>query len=214
MDIYYLKHSCFKIKTKKAEIIMDPFDPHALGLKFPSQSADIVTISHDHPDHNYLNNIQGNPFIVKGPGEYEIKGVKIYGYPSYHDDKKGMEKGKNTIFQIIAEGINIIHLGDLGHKIESENIGDIKNFDLLFVSVGVLKTTTSVKGSDIVSALDPKIVIPMHYQIEGEDKKYYDKLDPLEFFFHQQGIVQPAPIAKLHLTADLLPDKTQIIVMQ
>lgn len=136
MDIYYLGHSSFKIKGKNAIIITDPFDPKMLGLKFAATEADIVTISHDHADHNYLGQINGTPIIIKGPGEYEVKGIKIYGFNTYHDDKKGQDRGNNTIYQFTIEALNLLHLGDLGHKIKPEMIEGLKTPDVLFIPVG------------------------------------------------------------------------------
>lgn len=95
MEITYLGHSSFKIKTKTAVVVTDPFPSEMLGFKFPKTEADIVTISHQHEDHNCLKLIEGDPFIISEPGEYEVKGVSVFGYPSFHDSASGAERGEN-----------------------------------------------------------------------------------------------------------------------
>ena len=118
MDITYLGHSSFKIKTKTATIITDPFDPQMVGLKYSGVEGEIVTVSHAHADHNATGKVAGVKKIVEGPGEYEISGVSIMGFPSFHDNKEGAERGKNTIYVIEADGLRLAHLGDLGHTIK------------------------------------------------------------------------------------------------
>ena len=100
MEITYLGHSSFRIKGKVATIVTDPYDSKTVGLKFPKVDADIVTISHQHDDHNQAVLIDGNPKVVNNPGEYEIKGISIFGIPTYHDAKQGEERGSNTVFVI------------------------------------------------------------------------------------------------------------------
>jgi L-ascorbate metabolism protein UlaG (beta-lactamase superfamily) len=100
MDITYLGHSSFKIKTKTATVITDPFDPQMVGLKYSGVEGEIVTVSHAHRDHNAVDKVAGVKKVVEGPGEYEIMGVSIIGYPSFHDAKEGAERGKNTIYII------------------------------------------------------------------------------------------------------------------
>lgn len=213
MDLYYLGHSCFKIKGKKTIVIIDPFDPKLLGLKFPPTETDIVTISHEHPDHNFLNNIVGSPIVLRGVGEYEVKGVKIYSFPSYHDDKKGLERGLNTIFQFSIDGINILHLGDLGHKLKPENIEEIKTPDILLLPVGGYYTIDANIASEVAANFEPKIIIPMHYKKPGENEEFTKNLNTLEIFLKRMGIENPVSIPKLHINKDTLPAETQIIIL-
>src|SRR4030043_2410474 len=104
MDISYLGHSSFRIKGKNASVVTDPFDSQMVGLKFPSVEADIVTVSHDHNDHNQSQLVKGVKRVVAGPGEYEIMGVSIIGIPSYHDSEKGAARGKNIIYVYKIDG--------------------------------------------------------------------------------------------------------------
>src|SRR3989344_7371081 len=100
MDIIHLGHSSFRIKGKKASVVTDPFNPQMVGMKFPKIEAEIVTVSHGHTDHNYIEGVEGEKMIIQGPGEYEIKGVKIIGLSTFHDDKNGVERGRNTVYHI------------------------------------------------------------------------------------------------------------------
>ena len=115
MDIYWYGQACFKLKGKNAVVILDPFDPDFTGLRLPKDfEADIVLKTHDHKDHNNVNGVSGSPLIFGGPGEYEVKGVVITGIPSFHDNSEGKERGLNTIYNITIDGLNVVHLGDLG----------------------------------------------------------------------------------------------------
>src|ERR1035437_4411998 len=118
--IYWAGQSCFQLSVSNsrdhsADIVIDPFDEKT-GLKIPNLSADILLVTHDHHDHNNIEGVKGEPFVVKGPGEYEVKGIFIKGIPSFHDDVNGKERGKNTIHVIEAEDLKFCHLGDLGQK--------------------------------------------------------------------------------------------------
>ncbi|MEK7470385.1 MAG: MBL fold metallo-hydrolase [Patescibacteria group bacterium] len=179
MDITYIGHSSFKIRTKSATVITDPFDPASTGIKFPPQEADIVTISHDHADHNYLEKISGYKKVVAGPGEYEIMGISIIGISTFHDDKEGSERGKNTIYVYEAEGLRIVHLGDLGHALSESQIEALGEVDILMIPVGGVYTIGPKEASDLVSAVEPYFVIPMHFG--------GDKLQPLEAFLKEVG---------------------------
>ena len=179
MDITYIGHSSFKIRTKSATVITDPFDPASTGIKFPPQEADIVTISHDHADHNYLEKISGYKKVVAGPGEYEIMGISIIGISTFHDDKEGRERGKNTIYVYEAEGLRIVHLGDLGHALSESQIEALGEVDILMIPVGGVYTIGPKEASDLVSAVEPYFVISMHFG--------GDKLQPLEAFLKEVG---------------------------
>lgn len=178
MDISYIGHSAFKIKTKTATLITDPFDPASVGIKYSPQESDIVTISHAHADHNFLNKINGVKKIVTGPGEYEIMGVSIIGVPTFHDSQSGKERGKNTVYVFEAEGLRIAHLGDLGHMLNESQIESLGEIDVLMIPVGGKYTITAKEASDLVSEIEPYFVIPMHYG--GE-------LEPVETFLKEMG---------------------------
>jgi len=139
MDITWLGHSSFRIKGKLATIVTDPYGA-STGLKLPKTEADIVTVSHDHEDHNDLSRIGGDFKEVLGPGEYEIREVSIFGISSFHDASGGSERGRNTIYTISMDSMRLCHLGDLGHRLTQEHLREIGEVDILFVPVGGVYT--------------------------------------------------------------------------
>ncbi len=187
MDISYLGHSSFKIKTKTATIITDPFDAAVVGLKFAPNEAEIITISHDHPDHNFSSKINGIKKIISGPGEYEINGVSIIGLASFHDREKGASRGKNTIYVIEADGLRIAHLGDLGHELSDDLVDQMGDIDILLIPVGGEFTIGPKEASEVVSKIEPFFVIPMHYRVAGMSSQF-EKLEPVETFLKESGI--------------------------
>ena len=129
MEISFLGHSSFKLKGKTGSVVTDPFDPQMVGLKYSGVEGDIVTVSHEHDDHNRVSLVKGAKKVISGPGEYEILGISILGFPSFHDDRKGSVRGKNTIYVFEIDGLRLAHLGDLGHALSEElveDLGDMK----------------------------------------------------------------------------------------
>ena len=213
MEIWHIGHSCFKIKGKNAAIVIDPYNPEILGKKFPATEADVVLITHDHQDHNNASSIKENPIVFRGPGEYEVKGAKIYGFKTFHDAKEGAERGENIIYQIIMDGINLLHLGDLGHRLKTNQIEEISTPDILFIPVGGTYTIDANIASEIVANLEPRIIIPMHYREEGEKDTFVAKLDPVTIFIKRMGKENIEAIPKLHVTKDSLPAEPQVIII-
>lgn len=217
MKISWAGQSCFKIVITKKRgetitLVIDPFE-EKLGIKPPSGSADILLVTHNHYDHNNIKSIKGDYFLIDGPGEYEIKRVYIVGVPSYHDDSEGKERGENTIYTIEAEGIKLCHLGDLGQKqltdLQVEKIG---NIDILMVPVGGNYTISAHDAQNIISQIEPKIIIPMHYKIPGIIKV---KLDGLEKFFKVMGQNSIEPQSKFSVKKESLPkEKTEIVLLK
>lgn len=210
MNITYYGHSCFKIISNGLVIITDPFDK-SVGLVPPRLGADIITVSHDHYDHNNTQAISGSPFIINGPGEYEIKGISIKGILSFHDNCQGQERGLNTIYLIETEGIKLCHLGDFGQdKLIDTQFEAINNPDILFIPVGGKYTIDAASASSLISQVEPKIVLPMHYKISGL------KIDlaPLDKFLKEMGIAQKEPIDKLTIKKKDLPQETEVMVMK
>ncbi len=222
MDISYLGHSSFKIKTKNATIVTDPFDPEMVGLKFPKTEADIVTISHLHGDHNFLDLVVGRsteqgtskPFIVDGPGEYEVKGINILGISTFHDNSQGTERGKNTIYEFRAEGLTLIHCGDLGHKLTEGQKESLSEPDILFIPTGGNYTIDPTVAGEVIIQLEPKIIIPMHYQVSGLNPKLASQLVPVSEFLKVMGKGDILLQDKLTVSQDKLPEETQIVVLK
>jgi L-ascorbate metabolism protein UlaG (beta-lactamase superfamily) len=215
MQIIWKGQSCFQIATQKtkvlANIVIDPFSPE-IGLRPPSAPADIVLVTHDHPDHNNIKAIAGSPFVVSGPGEYEIKEVYIQGIPCFHDSVEGKERGQNTIYVIDAEDLRVCHLGDLGQKeLTDEQLEKIGEIDILMIPVGGGPTISEKEAQKIMSQIEPKITIPMHYQIP----KLKDKLEGVESFLKSLGIKSMAQEAKLSIKKkDILPEEAKIVVLE
>ena len=215
MDITYLGHSSFKIKTRTATIITDPFDAKMVGLKYPQNESDIVTVSHNHGDHNATDKVAGFKKVIEGPGEYEVAGVSLMGYSTFHDAKNGEERGKNTIYVIEAEGLRILHLGDLGHIPGEDIIDEIGDVDVLMIPVGGFYTIGPKEAVEIVSKLEPYFVIPMHYKAEGMNAELADKLSPLDDFLKESGLTTEN-LPKFTLKKeDILEDQnTKVIVLE
>lgn len=208
MDITSLGHSSFRIKGKSTTLVTDPFDSTFVGLKFPKHiAADIVTVSHAHEDHNAVSQIEGNPYVVSGPGEYEVKGVGIVGVSSYHDAEK---KERNTMYRFEMDELNIVHLGDLGVMLTSEEIDTLNGIDILFIPVGGVYTIDPAMAGKIISEIDPSIIIPMHYKRPGLK---FD-LAPVSAFLKEMGQETVTAQSKLSIVKAKLPEQKQIIVLE
>lgn len=213
VEITYLGHSSFRIKGKKQSLVTDPYDPKKVGFKFPKVSADLVTVSHDHDDHNKSELVAGVKKVISTPGEYEIGGVSIIGISSFHDDKKGTERGKNTIFVIEMDNLRVVHLGDLGHTLKEEKINGIGDVDILMIPVGGKYTIGPEKALQVSQSLEPKIIIPMHYQIKGLNPKVFSELVGVDLFISALGM-EATKMERLKVDeSSLLIDGQSLIVL-
>ncbi|MDQ5951797.1 MAG: hypothetical protein QG639_1078 [Patescibacteria group bacterium] len=217
MTITYHGHSCFKIKGKRGTIVTDPYSEY-VGFPLPSLSADIVTVSHQHPDHNASNKVGGTarrtkPFIIDSAGEYEVGGISVFGVPSFHDDSKGTERGRNTIFTIFVDGLRVCHLGDLGHELTETAIEEIGEVDVLLVPVGGVYSLDPVRAVKTIRALEPSIVIPMHFKTDMHKQDLFGELKTLSDFLKEYG-VEVAPVEKLDLDEGNSPEETEVVVLK
>jgi L-ascorbate metabolism protein UlaG (beta-lactamase superfamily) len=208
LDITWLGHSCFRIKGKDAIVITDPFDS-GVGFSLAKQKADIVTLSHSHPGHSFVDAVDNYSRAIKGPGEYELKGVFITGIPSFHDASNGAERGKNTVYLLEIDGVILCHLGDIGHKPSSEMEEELGEIGVLFIPVGGVSTIDGSVAVDIVKALAPKIVVPMHYKTPLLKKE----LDPLDIFLKKLGAKEVISQPRLSVNKATLPPSTQVVVL-
>lgn len=171
MEISYLGQASFLIEAKtvsgKVRIVLDPFDAKMVGLPWKKVEAELVLVSHDHADHNRTDEVGGHPYVISGPGEYEVKGVKVVGIPSFHDEVQGAKRGKNTIYVLEVEGIFVCHLGDLGHSLSDEQVSTLGKVDILLVPVGGFYTLDAAQAVAVSAQLEPLIVVPMHYKVPG-----------------------------------------------
>jgi len=214
MEIKYFGHSSFLIKTKKTRVITDPFDPQIVGLKFPKVEADIVTISHQHQDHNRSDLVLGSPTVFDWPGEFEKMSVRIFGFNSYHDKEKGAKRGENIIFKIEAEGITVVHCGDLGLVPDNNFLEKIGNVDILLVPVGGFYTIDASEAYDLVKKIEPVIVIPMHYNNSKLNQKFFSNLTLVEEFTKKFGIEKPEVIPKFVYKKEEEKEEMRVVVLE
>lgn len=213
MEISWLGHSCFQLRGKNVTLVTDPFSPQQGPVQGEAPrlgkiTASIVTVSHNHAGHNNVMGVNGNPRVVRGPGEYEISDVLITGVASYHDDKKGQEYGRNTIYVIHMDDLVICHLGDLGHVLREEQLEEVADADVLLIPIGGEHTINVTQAAEIISQVEPRIVIPMHYRAGGGDVP-----GPLDKFCREMGAETLNAQPRLVVTRSSLPAETQVVVL-
>ena len=210
MLISWLGHSCFKIQDKTGTdgltIITDPFNKD-IGLKVPNCEADIITVSHDHKDHNNTDALRGTPYIINLAGEYDVKGILIRGVESFHDEKKGKERGGNVMYRMEVDGISISHLGDLGHVLDDKQLEVLVGTDILLIPVGGKFTLAAKKAVEVISQVEPRIVIPMHY---NDGNVSITELDSIEKFVKEMGI-KPIEEERLKISKKDLPQEDMLL---
>lgn len=214
MKITFHGQSCFTIEHNGVRIITDPFDPDYTGLKLPVTIADFVTISHEHQDHNYRAGIKGSPMIFDWPGEYESKDVVFQGITAHHFSMEDGEEdtGEVTIFVFRFGDFSICHLGDLGHRMPTRLLEKIGEIDILLIPVGGNGTINAKKAEEVVSQIEPKVAIPMHYDLPG--LKLSKKLDPVDNFLKEVGATGLTPLDVYEpKKAELTLDKTTFVVL-
>lgn len=186
MFITPLGHSCFLLEESTGtKVVTDPYSSD-IGITLPSVSADVVTVSHPHYDHNNVAAVSGSPLVIDKPGMFEVKGVQVFGLNTYHDEERGKKRGSNVIFNIRMDGVNVCHLGDVGHGPSPMMIEAIGPVDILLIPVGGTYTIDAEIAKEYVDRLMPSVIIPMHYKaedinldIDGVDAflDYFDKDD-------------------------------------
>lgn len=207
MLIKWLGHASFLILSRGITIITDPIDEKSGYPMFP-RSADIVTISHQHWDHNAAECISGTPQVIEGAGQHQVDGVLIRGFNTYHDKQQGQERGLNTIFKFELEEINLVHLGDLGHVLNLEQVEKLGRTDILLLPVGGRYTVDAEEAGEIVKQLRPKLVIPMHFQTPHLSFS----LAPLENFTFRYERIVKLPCLEIE-AKDLNQEEPRIIVL-
>ncbi len=206
MQIFWLGHASLLVESGGKKLISDPFD-EKLGYPLWEEEVDVATVSHEHWDHSAVDRLKGSPIKVQAAGEFNVAGFKIKGFPTYHDQSEGRERGLNIIFKIEAEGISLLHLGDLGHILSPKQCAALGEIDLLMVPVGGVYTVNAAEAYDVVQAIKPRIVIPMHYNTPHLSFE----LAPVEEFVGQFEKVIKQPY--LEINRDNLPETMEIIVL-
>jgi len=209
MEITWYGQACFRLRGRGVSVVTDPYSPD-LGIKLPRLTATVVTVSHDHKDHNNAQAVKGSPFVISGPGEYEVEGIFVIGVSTFHDAKKGEELGRNTTYLIEFEDLTICHLGDLGHVPDQEQIEQMNSVDILLIPVGGHTTLTASKAAEVIGLLEPKVVIPMHYQIPGLNVQ----LNSVSRFLKEMAVEAPEKQDSLTITKTQLPEETRIVILE
>lgn len=215
MDIIWYGLSCFRIREAGVTVICDPFDK-TVGLALPKLRSDIVTISHGRPGHNAAERVAGEPKVVQGPGEYEIKNTFITGLTTYHRKKKHELAERNIAYFFEFGDLTVGHLGDIGEvptqsQIEELNIGEV---DILLVPVGGGDTLDATHAVEVIALLEPRLVIPMHYQHSGLDPALAQQLEPVERFLKEFGVAAPDALEMLKVSKTSLPEETQVVLLK
>lgn len=212
MKIRFLGHASFLITSDQGtRVITDPYRSGCfdggIGYGPITEEADIVTISHEHDDHNETS-INGRPEFVRGPGRHKAKGISIEGTPTFHDAGSGQDRGKNTAFKILMDGMDIVHLGDLGHTLSADDVTKIAPVDVLFVPVGGYFTIDAQSADKVIKDLQPKVVIPMHFKTD----KCGFPIAPVDDFTRGRNVKTIE--GDLEIRKEGLPEETTIYVMQ
>jgi len=212
VKIKWLGHASFMITSDAGtKIITDPYVTGGnLNYGEIEESADIVTVSHEHGDHNNVAAVGGKPEVVRGTVPVEIKGIKFDGIPTYHDDAGGSKRGNNTIFCFEVDGIRVCHLGDLGHRLGDKEVAELGKVDILLTPVGGFFTIDAKVATEVCSKLAPKVIIPMHYK---NDRCGFPISGVDEFLQGKEGVSR-LDASEVELRQGELPATTQIIVLK
>jgi L-ascorbate metabolism protein UlaG (beta-lactamase superfamily) len=208
----WLGHASFLISSDSGtKIITDPY-PQGSGLSYApiKVAADIVTVSHDHYDHNNVSSVPGKPEVITGSGTKNVKGIQFRGIATHHDESQGKERGTNTIFCFSVDGVKFCHLGDLGHRLKKEQIDEVGDVDILFIPIGGVFTIDAKMASHVIDDLKPKVAIPMHCKTS----KCNWPLNTIEEFLAGKKNVKNMNSSEIEFQAGKLPQTTEIIVLE
>ncbi|MBN1304534.1 MAG: MBL fold metallo-hydrolase [Anaerolineales bacterium] len=210
MEITWYGHSCFRLTERGlATVVTDPFDHNEVGYQALKLKADIVTVSHDAPGHSYLKAVRGVSNVITGPGEYEIGSVFITGIQTDGMGKTNNGKQRNTLYVFDYEGISVAHLGDLREVPARSEVESMGTVNVALVPVGGGGGLNAAKAAEVISLLEPEIVIPMHYATP--DTKL--ELDPIKKFSKEMGLGEIETQPSLKITRTGLPEETRVIVL-
>ena len=209
MDITWLGHGCFRLRGRNAVVVTDPYPP-ALGPRLARLEAQVVTVSHPHENHSYVQAVVKEPYVVDGPGEYEAAGVHVNGIPTFHDAESGASHGRNTVFVIELDDVRVCHLGDLGHRLDDDALEVIGNLDVLLVPVGGGTSLDAPHAAEVVRQVEPRYVVPMHFGLPAIKKE----LAPVGRFLKEMGAEGTEPLARLSLQASSGEQETKVVVLE
>jgi len=208
VEITWLGHSCFRLKGRDSTIVTDPFGKE-LGYPLPKLAPDVVTISHDEPNHAALAVLAGMPKTVDGPGEYEIAGVMIQGVATRGGQQKAAGASRNTAYSIRIDDLVVCHLGDLGSTLTAEQVEALKDPDVLLVPVGGHCTINAAEAAEVIAQLEPRIVVPMHYRTPAVNLP----LESLDRFCSEMAVTEAQPQPRLVVNRSNIPEETTVVVL-
>jgi L-ascorbate metabolism protein UlaG (beta-lactamase superfamily) len=207
LEISYLGHSAFRLRGKEVTVVTDPFPPQ-LGISMGKPQAQIVTVSHGSANHSYIAGVGGEPRSVRGPGEYEIENLLIAGVATASEPGRG---ALNTAYVLRFDDLTVCHLGDMRGKLSDAQVEAIGSINLLLVPVGGGSVLGPRDASEVINQLDPKIVVPMHYAIDGSSA---EGLEPVDHFCRELGITEFTPEPKLTANRSSLPSEVRVVVLE
>jgi len=215
VDITFLGHSSFKIRGKKLVILVDPLSQELVGAKRKKEEADIVLLTQkENPYHSDLSWVGGKdgkePFVISGPGEYEIFGCQILGIDLEAKENPESKAGKTVIYQMKLDDFLLLHLGSLGKKLSQQEVEELTSVEILMIPVGGVWVLEPKEAIEVIAQLEPKIVIPMHYL----EEKVELPLKGIDKFLTQIGAEGKMPLDKLSLTREKLPEETEIVILK
>ncbi|MBD5584639.1 MAG: MBL fold metallo-hydrolase [Clostridia bacterium] len=214
MIIKYLGHSCFKLtESTGTSVVCDPYSEKIVGYAMPKVTADAVTVSHHHNDHDFIENVEGNPIVIDKEDSYDLPGVEINSVKSFHDASRGKKRGENVIFKFRMDGIDVCHLGDLGEACSPDLIETILPVNVLLIPVGGTYTIDAEMAKEYVDRIMPDIVIPMHYRTKDCKMDEIDKVDEFLNLFDGE-IIEETDESVLELSRSDLGEETKIIVLR
>ncbi len=214
MKVKWLGHAAFLITSEKViKIVTDPYEPGTFGVDYDkiNEAADIVVVSHEHPDHNYVKGVPGRPRVIKGVGAHQAKGIEFTGIASYHDDSGGSERGPNNIFCFTVNGVRLCHLGDLGHTLSDQQLAAIGDVDVLLIPVAGSFTIDAAGAHRVIDQIKPRVAIPMHYRT---DKCPTFPVTNVEPFLAGKTNVKRIDASEAEFKRGQLPSATEIMVLK
>ena len=216
MKITYLGHSAFHLKGQQGTVVIDPYKD-SVGMTMKKLSADVVAVSHQHDDHSAVEKVTStarreHPFIIDAPGEYEVGGISVFGYQTYHDDVEGKERGTNIIYAVQLDDVITVHLGDLGHTLSESLIETLGRVDVLLCPVGGVYTIDPKKAVEVIHDIGPSYIVPMHFKTADHKDPTFQSLATLEDFLKAYGTIKQ-PLESLSVTAGSLPEETELVVL-
>lgn len=216
MKVKYYGHAAFKVTTDKGtKIIFDPYESGsfngAIGYGKITEEADVVITSHDHGDHNYTKDIKGNFTKIDMEGTFDIKDIKTTEIPTFHDTSGGKERGNNLISVVTADGMSLVHMGDIGHDLDDATLRKIGKVDIMLIPVGGFFTVDADAATKIMNAISPKITIPMHYKT---DKCSFPIGTVDSFTKGKNNIKMLDQQSEIEIKKDALPASPEIIVLK